>query len=353
MKIKTFVPLSILALLLVGCSDGKQKEDNIVKVKTITLAPQSAEGEQNYSGTIEEISGTSLSFAGAGTIKYLGVSEGQYVKAGQLIGVIDASNTSNAVALAHAATQQAEESLKQANDAYNRMKMLKDNNSLPEMKWVEVETKVAQARQMLNQAKASENIARKGLADTRLTAPFSGYISRKSADIGQNILPGQPIVNLVSIDRVKVKISVPEEEIAGMSLGQKVTFTVASLGNAQFDATISEKSVEADPISRSYTVKAATDNTSHRLLPGMLCDVRKTSPEGTQTIALPADIIQIDIDNRPFVWTAKGGKAQKEYVVLGGNVGERVVIKSGLLQGEKVIVEGQQKVSNGMKIAEQ
>lgn len=353
MKQKAWViAMAAIALLATGCKDKKTSENNIIVVKTMGVGMASTAFDQTYSGTIEETSGTSLSFATPGTIKSLTVKEGQFVSARQVIGVVDASTTANTLAMSKATTAQARAQLKQAEDAYERMKMLHDNGSLPEMKWVEVKTKVAQAREMLASAEASEKIARKGVADTRLTAPFAGYIADKTADVGENVAPGQPVAKLVKIDRVKVKISVPEDEIARMKVGQEVRFSVASLGGASFMARVAEKSVSADPISRSYTVYATVDNPGHRLLPGMVCDVSTAlAATSGQAITLPANIIQIDIDNRPFVWAVEGGKAKRVYVALGENVGENVVIESGIAQGTKVIVSGQQKVSNGMAVA--
>jgi len=344
--------LAVMVFLFASCGDNSNRVENLVAVKTITTQKSSVEEEQNYAGTIEELNGTSLSFAVMGTVKTLSVSEGQSVRAGQLIGTIDASNNRNAEIIAYAATQQAQEALKQAKDAYLRMKLLHDNGSLPEIKWVEVETKVSQAEKVLQQTQASEKIAHKGLADTRLTAPFAGYIAGKNAEVGQNVIPGQKIVYLVKIDQVKVKISVPEEEIAKIQIGQSVMFHVSSLGKVSFFGKVSEKSIYADPISRSYTVKAIVNNPGHKLLPGMVCDVYTSVNCISAGISLPANIIQVDIDNNPFVWTVKGGKAKKVYVVLGDDIGDRTMIESGLSHGERVIVEGQQKVSNGMKVKE-
>lgn len=351
-KMKLQIVLASLTILVIGCSPQKQNEENIIKVKTVAVSTSSVTGEENYAGTIEEMTGTSLSFANAGTIKILNVQEGQNVKAGQLIGVLDAQDPSNGVAIANAAVAQARAQLKQAHDAYHRMKLLHDNGSLPEIKWVEVETKVSEAQQMLNQALASEDIAHKGLADTRLTAPFSGYVARKNADIGQNVIPGESIIQLVKIDQVKVNISIPEEEINKIYIGQKIMFKVSSLGDATFFGKISEKSVSADPISHSYSVKAVVNNPGHKLLPGMVCDVYMATGQQADGMMLPANIIQIAFDNTPFVWIVQNGKAKKVNVVLGDNVGENVIIRSGLQIGDQVIIEGQQKVSDGMKVKE-
>ena len=85
-------------------------------------------------------------------------------------------------------------------------------------------------------------------------------------------------------------------------------------------------------------------------MPGMVCDVYTGAAKVNEAITLPAEIIQIDSDNRNFVWTAVGGKAHKVYIKIGENAGDAVIILSGLTNGDNVIVSGQQKVSEGMKI---
>lgn len=353
MRTKTL--FGLLAVIAV-CSCGEKKAEPVlqpVKVKTMTVGESFAGSGQTYSGTIEEESGQALSFAGIGTVQSVNVSEGQYVQKGQLIGVIDATSARNAYDAAVASKEQ-------ALDAQKRMKMLHDNGSLPEIKWVETETQV-------RQAKAQEQIAKKSLADTKLFAPFSGYIIKKNVEPGANVGPGVPVVNLVKIEQVKVKISVPEEEIAGIRVGMPMWATVSALGGRTFLGKVTEKNVSADPMSRSYEVKAVVTNPRHELLPGMIAEVTvdlgnqtgqrskvnvQRSKVNVQSIVLPAGIVQLDPDNRTFVWTVVNGKAKKAYITTGDNVGDKVAVTSGLLSGDKVIVEGQQKVSTGMKVKE-
>lgn len=311
-------------------------------------------------------------------MKQLNIAEGQSVAAGQLVAVLDATTlgylvsassatvgqTQAAVGQAHVGLDQAEKSAAQASDAYKRMKLLHDNGSLPEIKWVEVQIRYQQAQDAVNQvrqqvsqaeaavqtAKAQKNISLKNLHDTRLYAPYSGYISKKFTEVGQNIAPAQPVAMLVDIRQVKVKISVPEDEIARVRLGQTLRFTVSSLPGKSFTARVTEKGVAADPITRSYEVKALADNADRKLLPGMVCDVYAQQASPTAAFTLPANIIQIDVDNRPFVWTVVGRVARKTSVMLGESVGDNVQIVGGLSSKDRIIVEGQQKVSNGMKV---
>lgn len=358
MKTKILFGL-LAAMVFCGCSKkavpGKLQP---VKVKTETVGLNGAANGQGYTGTVEEMNGVSLSFSVGGTLKQLLVDEGQIVSKGQLIGVTDGQNASNTVELSRAAVKTAQAAYDQAVDAYNRMKMIHDRGSLPDIKWVETQSKVEQARSALEGARAQERIASKGLGDTRLYAPFSGYISRKDMEIGQTVIPGQPVVNLVRIDQVKVKISVPESEISSLANGSLVNIRVDALGGRMYTGRIIEKNVSGNALSHTYEVKAVVSNGDHKLLPGMIAEVVThsrnvaASAQPSEAILLPAGIIQLNDDNRTFVWTVVGGKAKKTFVTTGDNIGDRVAIIYGLQPGDKVITRGQQKVSSGMAVTE-
>ena len=345
MRTRTWTACGLAVILTAGCTDNKDGQNvRPVSVKTMTVVATATAATQGYSGTIEEESGSSLSFPTVGTLKNVSVEEGQMVSQGQLIATIEEASLQSAHDAALAAKEQ-------ALDAEQRMKLLHDAGSLPEIKWVEVQTQVRQAL-------AAEKMAQKALSDARLYAPFSGYIAEKQAEAGQSVAPGVPIVKLVRIDRVKVSISVPEEEISQIRTGQPLQVSVSALVGKTFEAKVTEKSVTADALSRSYEVKGIISNPQHELLPGMIAEVcltpaMKPLPSGgglEEAITLPAEIIQIDADNRPFVWTVVDGKAQRTYVTLGQNIGDNVQIAEGLKAGDKVIYEGQQKVSNGLEV---
>ncbi len=355
MKSRTIIGLLALSSILCSCSEKKVAGMLApVKVKTATVGTGSFRGSQSYTGTVEESNSVALSFNLGGTLKELLVDEGQVVQKGQLIGVVDAQNASNTVELSRSGVAQAEAAYKQAQDAYERMKLMHDKGSLSEIKWVEAQSTLEQALSALEGARAQERIASKGLDDTRLYAPFGGYISRKEVETGQTVSPGLPVVTLVKIDPVKVKISVPESEISNLANGAAVRIEVDALGGKTFAGRIAEKNVSADALSHTYDVKVLVSNPGHQLLPGMIAEanIPNATHQASHAILLPADIIQIDADNRTFVWTVSGGKARQTFITTGGNIGQKVMVESGLKAGDKVIVEGQQKVSSGMSVAE-
>ena len=245
-------------VLMALCSCGEKKQaaaEQTVRVKVQQIQAEAVNGEQGFSGTIEEQSGSSLSFATSGTIKRIYVSEGQTVGAGQLIAELDPTTMQNAYTISKTA-------LEQAQDTYNRMKELHDDGSLPEMQWIAVENQ-------LKTAVASEAMAKKTLTDTKLYAPFSGYIAEKNAEVGQIAAPGMSVVKLVSIGSVKVKISVPEDDVQRIKKGSSMKIIVPALGNRQFSGNVTGRGVSADPRSRTYEVKATISNHDGQLLPGI------------------------------------------------------------------------------------
>ena len=348
MKKVCFVAVAVCLSLLASCGKKECNQEAVeaVNVKEMTVGENSSpvmDGNYGYSGTVEEVSGSSLSFTTGGTITQLKVKVGDRVSKGQLIASVDPTQVSHSYEMAHAARMQAE-------DAYRRMKQLHDKGSLPEIKWVE-------AQSQLQQAVSAENIAKKSLADCNLYAPFSGVISEKYAEVGQNAAPGMPVVKLVTTMALNVKISVPESEMADIHVRQRARILVQALDGKQYEGYVIEKGVIADPVSRSYSVKIRVEGTDNALLPGMVSQVSlgkisQTSPShgSVAPIVIPAHLVQLADDNSNFVWVDEDGKAVRRTIVCGEYSSNGVVVASGLKNGDRVIVEGQQKVSTGMKV---
>lgn len=346
-----FISLSLTLLtLVVLCSCGGKKEqhaDSAVRVKVMKIGSVQVNGEQGYSGTVEESDGVSVSFSTSGTVRSINVSEGQMVGAGQLLATLDGADQQSALASSKAVTQQTREALRQAQDTYNRSKRLHEGGVISDSKWVEAQTALAAAKQAVKSAEALERISGKSSADTRLRAPFAGYISMKTADVGQNVVAGEMILKLVKIDQVKVKISVPEEEVSRIVKGETMLVTCDALSGATFYGRVVEKGVAADPLSRTYEIKLLVSNPAHKLLPGMICNVYTSFHRGQLSVFVPAMVVQLNPDNRMFVWVVKNGKATKRYINFVADTSQGVRVGGGLEPGDLLIVEGQQMVSEG------
>ena len=321
------------------CTSCTQKEqaakDTIVNVKTMKVTSSSHVMGKNYMGTIEEEDGANVSFGVIGNVVRVMVDEGQFVRKGQAMAEVDGQNVRNAHEISAA-------TLSQAEDAYKRLKNLYDKGTLPEIKMVEMETALAKA-------KAAEAISRKSVDEIVLRAPFSGYVASSAVHVGASVVPGVTGFKLVKIDRVKVALSVPEKEIGKVNVGQKVTFTVSALNDQTFTAKIVNRGVTASAVSHAYEVKAIVENQNHQLLPGMVCKVKLENTGGDYTIVVPQQAIQISGQDK-FVWIVKDDKAHRQGVTTGDVINEGVVVETGLMSGDVIIVEGQNKVSEDIKV---
>jgi RND family efflux transporter MFP subunit len=307
-------------------------------VETHLVSPALADDAQTYVGIVEEHEGTAVSFTGMGVVKRVLVSEGQAVGRGQLIAEMDETQARNLLNGAEAA-------MNQADDALKRYKMLHDNGSLPEVQWVEIQSKVAQA-------KSQYEVAKKNLADCRLTAPVNGIIGKKLVGAGETALPSQAVVTILDISSVKVKVAVPEAEISAITASTPSTIVVEAAQTTVNGGQI-EKGVQADALTHTYDVRINVQNANRKLLPGMVASVKFVT-DGSQSIAgksLPVTSVQKSADGSLFVWTvAADSTVHRSKVSIGETNGNHVAIKDGIDMGQRVVTEGYQKLSEGTKV---
>ena len=332
--------LGLLAILMV-CSCGEKKESGAkapTRVKTQLVSPAASDNAQTYVGIVEEREATAVSFTGMGVVKRMLVNEGQAVAKGQLIAEMDETQARNLL-------NGAEATMNQANDALERFKMLHDNGSLPEVQWVEIQSKVAQAR-------SQYEVTKKNLADCRLVAPVSGIIGKKLVGAGETAMPSQAVVTILDINSVKVKVAVPEAEICGIHASTPSTINVEAAQAVVRGGKI-EKSVQADALTHTYEVRINVQNGDRKLLPGMVASV-KFIADGSQSIAgkvLPVTAVQKAADGSMFVWTvAKDSTAHRSKVNMGATMGNHVVVTDGIDMGQRVVTEGYQKLSEGTHV---
>jgi RND family efflux transporter MFP subunit len=336
-KMDMFI-LASAALATTACTGSKEPEqhEKVIPVKVLTLAPSAVTTGQNYVGTIEESTALSLSFSMPGTVEEVFVSEGQGVQKGQLLATLNSATAQNSLTTAQS-------QLNRAQDAYDRLAKLHANGSLPDIKFVEVETG-------LQQAKSIVEIARKNLDDCRLYAPRDGVIAGRSVEPGVNVMPGLAAFRLVTVDRVNVKIPVPESEIAHITIGREATIEVPALNNETFTGKVGLKGITANSISHTYEVKIGVGNPQLRLMPGMVCKVSLKRDSVQPDIVIPNRTVQTSPDGKRFVWLADNGVARRRYIMPGKLSGNGVTVSEGLSAGDQLIVEGYRNVSEGMKI---
>jgi len=335
---KKSIILMLAAVLACGCGEKKAQDEKApTRVKTQLVSSGKVDYAQTYVGIVEEREATAVSFTGMGVVKRMLVNEGQAVSRGQLIAEMDDTQARNLLAGAEAA-------MTQANDALERYKMLHDAGSLPEVQWVEIQSKVAQAKSQLE-------VAKKNLRDCRLVAPVGGIIGHKQVGAGETALPSQAVVSILDISTVKVRVAVPEAEIGSIHANTPTSIQVEAIGGSYQGGRI-EKSVQADALTHTYDIRINVPNGGRRLLPGMVANVRFLAG-GSQTVGrmmVPVTSVQKKSDGGLFVWTIdEKNTAHRTSVTTGATQGNYVVVV-GLDSGQRIVTEGYQKLSEGTRV---
>lgn len=340
---KTCIITAILTIILTAFSCKKEENKATiappVKVTVTEIGGSNAEESPEYSGTVSASESTTVSFSVAGTITELFVKEGDKVNKGQLLGKIRNGEYLNAYNIAEA-------QLAEAQDGYERLKKLHDANALPDVKWVEIQQK-------LKQAENAAEMAKRSLNDASLHSPVSGTVTRKFVDLGQTIMPVEPVYEIVSLNALTIDIPLSENEIGYFTKGEEARVYIDAIPG-EIKGRVSQKDITADPLTRTYNVKIEISNSDGKILPGMIGKVyfdNKTREDSIATnIVLPTQAVLLNYDNRWFVWVVKDSVAERRFVTADELVATGVVIKSGLDTGDLVITEGMRKVGTGTKV---
>lgn len=333
--------LIIAALLLASVAacgpkdtEGPQSVPGI-PVRTAWVEAAPAHDGLTYSGTVEAAQVIPLTFRTEGIVQQVLVDVGDAVRPGQVLARLDDSELRNMHELALARYRQAE-------DARDRLRQVYEQGSLPELKWVEVQSGYEQAR-------ASLDLAVNNMEKCTLSAPVAGIVGRRNIEPGQSsALPGGAAFELVRIGEVLVVVAVPENEINRFGTGRKARITVPALGGEEFTGETTHVSPVAEPVSRTYPVKIRVGNPGHALKPGMVCDVQLDMPAIGPALLVPAAAVGLDREGNAFVYLLPPGSrtVRKHVITTGRYRGTGIEVTSGLSEGQEVVVAGMEKLSD-------
>ncbi|MEJ5253221.1 MAG: efflux RND transporter periplasmic adaptor subunit [Chthonomonadetes bacterium] len=253
------------------------------------------------------------------------------------------------------------------------------------------QAKLRRATAMQEQAEASRRAEAIVTSYTQITAPVSGVITERLVSPGTLVMPGTVLFKLRTIDRLRLQANVAEADMQGIREGNPVTVTVAGNANLKINARVTSIFYSADPQTRTVTVEAVVNNHHGELLPGqyVVMEIAKGTPR--QAITVPLSAIRRDVEGKPFVWVVvagqqqgktiytcvmhpevqsdkpgkcpkcgmdlvpkqRGGKqvAHRMDVTLGDSDGRRVEVRSGLREGDEVIVRGNEYLKEGDPVA--
>ncbi|TEB11485.1 efflux RND transporter periplasmic adaptor subunit [Pelotomaculum propionicicum] len=297
----------------------------------------------------------------SGKVASVNVELGSVVSAGSVLFRLDDSDIQAQVqqAEANVAVMEArkivaEQNLENAAKQFARYKQLYEQGVISADTFDTYSLKLDQASSgesaaNLAQAQASLSYQQNQLANTVITAPFSGEVASKNVDIGGMVNSSTQAVTLVNLDRVKVQVTVGEQHIGKLKQGQEVKVLVPSVGQDPFTGVITNLSPAVDAKTKSFLIEVKMDNPNHVLKQGMFAEVHIITDRSEKALTVPVDAI-VQKSGENYVYTVVEGTAKENKVSVGISDGKVTEITAGLTEGDQVIVLGQQGLVNGAKV---
>lgn len=217
---------------------------------------------------------------------------------------------------------------------------------------------VDQARSAYDEAVANIRKTEVAIAQKLVRAPFDGELGIRKVNVGEILSPGTPIVTITDLSVLYVNITLPEQEQAKVRLGQDIRVTVDAYPGRTFPGKITSIDPQVAADSRTLKVQGTVENPNRALLPGMFVSTELILPSIDNQVVLPATSVDYSLYG-DSVYVVKDvtadGKtktvANRISVKSGTRAGANVVIEKGVQAGDKVIISGQVKLSNGAAVA--
>lgn len=337
-----------LGLMLGACSGNSSSQEETIIVKTATANTYSNETVKEFPIITQPFRTTELSFRVSGPIDRLDVYAGNYYRRGDIIAEIDPRDY-------RIRRERAEAVYRQSKAEYERISALYQKNNLSASTY-------EKARAEYTSAKAAFDTAVNELEDTRLVAPFNGYVGEVYVEKFQDVKASQPVLTFIDIDQLKIEAYVTQDIAYRVQPRQNVLLTLDVQPDAELEAQIAEVSKGTTQNNLSYLVTALLPNKEARLLAGMSGKIRfeestselsDSTATGEHWVCIP----QTALCNRPtvgsYVWTVhpeSGIVSQRKVSVSKllphGNAG----ITAGLQPGEIVATSSLRFLSDGMKV---
>jgi multidrug efflux pump subunit AcrA (membrane-fusion protein) len=208
---------------------------------------------------------------------------------------------------------------------------------------------VANSQAAVDAAQTNLSLAKRNLTYTTVTAPMSGYISDRPADVGEYISPQQKVATIVNLNPLRVRIDVPEQAIPQIRVGENVSITVAAYTDRSFAGRVARVSPNVNSASRTLTVEADVQNPNAALKPGQFATVRVLLPQSEAAVLVPQRALRT-ISGSIYVYVIKNGFAQQRLVQTGQTEGDLVEIKSGVNADEVVATSNVDQLNDGMAV---
>ena len=260
--------------------------------------------------------------------------------------------------------QNAKASYDLAQNEFGRIKSLLDQRVVSQSEYEQRRTQMEAARQQyeaakngasqqfqsLQAARARVSLARKAFADTVVRAPFNGVVAQRLVSVGDYVTKGMKVAIVVRVNPLRAQLTIPEQSVSAVAVGQPVTFEVDAYPNRQFQGRVKYVAPSLQADQRALTVEALVPNPAGELKPGLFATARIEQPARTPGVLVPAAAVHT-ASGTARVFVVNGDHVEERIVTTGQPVGDLVEITKGLKAGERVATKNVAQLVDGTKVS--
>ena len=351
------IALSITAAAVAGCdkgeaadakSEGTTPAPTIVGTENIVVATKAdlASGPA-ISGNLQAAQEATVRAQISGTVLQTLVDEGSRVAEGALLARIDDRTIRDQYLSARSAVTSAQSAAEVAQRNLERNERLATAGAIADRDLETSRTQNVAAQSQLADAKARLTLQEKQLADAQIRAPFTGIVARRHVSGGDVVQPGGEMFMVVDPTTMRLEASVPAQQLNAIQVGSPVMFSVSGYPGRTFNGRITRINPIADPTTGQVRVVVSVPNAGNNLVGGLFAEGR-VATERRNALVVPAGAVDLT-GVKPFVVRLKAGKVERVDIELGlrDDESERLEVKTGLVQGDTLLVGAARGISPG------
>jgi RND family efflux transporter MFP subunit len=342
MKKLLFIPLIIASLTFSCKTKAKKEKKAIIQIQSVEVATVEKENfvdQITASGVLASKSEVKLAFKTGGMIKKVYVSNGQFVKSGQLLAELDMSEIDAQVNQAHIGLQKAKRD-------FERVKKLYDDEAATQTSLQDARSGLEMAEQTVKAAKFNQKLS-------KIYAPASGKILRKIVEQGELIVPFSPALILgTGTDAFIVKVGLADKEIVKLKIGDQAVVNLDAYPNESFTAKISQIAQTINPSSGTYEVELEMIANGKKLISGFVAKalIHPSSINSSLVIPFSALVEANGSKAFAFAYNSNNGVVYKKPIKIGKIIGDKIEVIGGLELKEQVVTLGSGFISDGEKV---
>ena len=337
-------------LLLLACSPAPNNQVPIRAVKVLQVSESILSPQAEFAGEVRARVEARVGFRVAGKLTARYVELGQRVKAGQLLAEMDAQDYRLSVDGAKASVGAAQTNRDLAAADFKRYKELRDKEFISGAELERRESTLKAAQSQFEQAQAQLSTQRNQLTYSKLFADKSGVVTGLEAEVGQVLSAGMPVLRLAQDGVREVAFAVPEDRLSLVKPGQVLKVKLWG-GTQTLSAKVQEVAASADPVTRTFMVKATLDDMKVPL--GITATVLISGEKSvSKNIVLPTSAVRQE-GGKTSVWVVEPASmtVRSQAIEVSGMQDNTVVISGGLQPGQQVVTAGVHVLSEGQKVS--